>query len=290
LAVSGCSMMKSKIEPKYDMLTGEPIKFKSREQYEGSFYSNRKNLIKHFKQITKEEIIKITKKILENKIDSKKINYAPSTIECKSLNIPCPSPAFIQSFGLDYNEICESCGLVVKYKYEDLPKKKCNLPQCIVVDTREQEILPIKNQFQILKLDFGDYAISTDLNNTVSVEKKNGNDFVGTVSKGFERFCRELERANQVNSNILIVVSEKLSNMLSFNYLPQFKWIRAQPSFVFSRLRSILQTYPNTQAVFVQDKQEAARMTEFALGYGKDLFRYDVQYLYDLNKNFYDSV
>jgi hypothetical protein len=269
--------MKSKIEPRYDMLTGELIKFKSREQYEGSFYSNRKNLIKHFKQITKEEITEITKKILQSRIKAGKIKYAPSTIECKSYNVPSPSPAFIQSLGLDYNEICKSCGLMTKYKYEDLPKKKCSLPECIVVDTREQEILPIKNQFKILKLSFGDYAISTDLNNTISVEKKNGSDFVGSVSKGFERFCRELDRANQVNSNILIIISEKLSNMLSFNYLPQFKWIRAQPSFVFSRLRSILQAYPNTEAVFVQNKEEAARITEFALGYGKDLFKYDVQ-------------
>jgi len=272
-------------ETKYDMLTGEPIKFKSKEQYKGSFYSNRKNLIKHFAQITEEEIIEITKQILQSKIESKNIKYAPSTIECKSFTVPFPSPAFIQSFNIDYNEICKSCGLIPKYQYSDLLKKKCSLPECIVVDTREQEILPLRNQFKILKLSFGDYAISTDLNNTLSVEKKTGGDLVSTLSRGFERFCRELDRANEVNSNILIVVSEKLSNMLSFNYLPQFRWIRrAQPSFIFSRLRSILQAYPNTQIVFGQNKQEAAQITEFALAYSKDLFKYDIQYLYDLKK------
>lgn len=270
------------INPRYDLLSGDIITFKNKDQYLNSFYSDRNNLVKHFKQTGSKEIINITKQILQNRIENKNIKYAPSTVECRSLNTPFPSPALVYSLGIDFNQICLDCNLITKYTYKKLTLPDTfDLTNYIIVDSREQEVLSVKAKIDISKLDFGDYALSTNLNNTLSVEKKSSNDLISTISKGFERFCKEMMRAEKVNSNILIVVSESLSSMLSFNYLPQFKWVKASPTFIFSRLRELLQNFPNIQIVFVKNKIEAANITRFALSFGKEFLQYDIQYLYD---------
>lgn len=277
-------MTKKVREPRFDLLTNEEIKFKSKEQYEGSFYCNRKNLIKHFKQIDKEEIVKITKEILNNRIKNKGIKYAPCTVECKSWPIPAPSPAFIQSLGLDYNEICKECGLEIKYNYGQLvipPNFK--LTNFIIIDSREQKPLKLDVKTKVTKLDFSDYALSEDLTNSISIEKKSGNDFIGTLSKGWERFLKEFIRSEKANANVLILVQEILSDMLSFNYLPQFFWTKCNPSFTFAKVRELLQSFPNIQIVFVTNKESAA-IAKFVLSYGKDLFKYDIQYLYEMKQ------
>lgn len=268
-----------------DLLTGEIIAYKSKEQYSGSFYVNRNNLIKHFRVIDKNEVEKITKEILRNRIEYKGIKYAPSTVECRSLNIPTPSPAFIHSLGLDYNKICKECGLKTKYVYDRLSiPNNFKLTNFIFTDSREQKPLELDVKTSIIKLDFGDYALSKELNNSLSIERKSANDFISSFSKGFERFCNEILRAKEINSNILIVVDERLSTMLSFNYLPQFRWVTASPMFIFSRVRNLIQSFDNAQIVFVKNRAETAKITRFALSFGKKFFKYDVQYLYDIQK------
>jgi hypothetical protein len=272
-------------ESRFDLLTGELIKFKNKDQYFGSYYTNRKNLIKHFKEIDKEEVIRITKEILKNRIEAKNIQYAPCTVECKSWPIPAPSPALLSSLGINYNQVCEECGLKKRVKYDNFnTPPDFKLTNFIITDSREQEPLVLEVKTKIAALNFGDYALSENLDNTLVIERKSASDMISTVSRSLERFCRELLRGEKTNSNILIIVDQKLTNMLSFNYLPQFRWIRAQPSFFFSRLREILQSFVNVQVVFLENKKEMSKMTRFALSYGKSLFKYDVQHLYETNQ------
>jgi len=266
--------------PRYDLLTKEIIDFKSKEQYFESFYNSRINLVKHFKGISEKEIKDIAKKILEARVNSKKIKYALSTVECKSITSPHPSPALIQSCGLDFNLIQQECGLITKYKYDNI-KIDSTPPKHIIVDSREQKILNLNTPITVKKLDFGDYAVNENLVDGIVIEKKEGSDFVNTLSSGFERFIKELVRSEESSSKLLIVVDNPLSKMLSFNYLPQFKWTKATPAFIFSRLRELLQLFPNVQIVFVDGKQKSAELTKLILGCKKDIFNYDLQYLLD---------
>lgn len=272
-------------EPHFDLLTGELIKFKNKEQYFGSYYTNRKNLIKHFKEIDKGEAIRITKEILKNRIETKNIQYAPCTVECKSWPIPAPSPALLYSLGINYNQVCEECGLKKRVEYDQLhTPSNFKLTNFIITDSREQEPLLLESKTKITKLNFGDYALSENLNDTLVIERKGASDLISTISQGLERFVKELSRAENSNSDVLIIVDQKFTDMISFNYLPQFRWIKAQSSFVFSRLREILQSFLNVQIVFLQNKKEMSKMTRFALSYGKSLFKYDVQHIYETNQ------
>lgn len=273
-----------KESPRFDLLTGEIINFKNKEQYFASYYNNRTNLVKHFQKLDKKTIEDITKKIIEARVLSKNIKYALSTIECKSLPIPCPTPALIEFLGLDFNLISQACGLTPKYKYKEVGVLSSTLPKHIIVDSREQVALKLQTKTEVRKLSFGDYALSTDLNNALVIEKKEAKDFINTISQDFARFYRELCRAKEANAKLLILVDLSLSKILSFNYLPQFRWTKATPAFLFSRLRELIQCFDNVQAVFVDGKNKSAAMTKFALGYGPKLFNYDIQFLLDNKK------
>lgn len=266
--------------PRFDLLTKEILPYKSKEFYFSNFYANRRNLIKHFKQITKLEAYTITKSILENRIKFKSIEYAPSQVELRSLI--APSVILLKSLKINYEDIYNDLSLKPKYRYENIKLKKVNMPTEIICDTREQN--PLKFDGIICKkhgLKFGDYATTQELYNTISIERKSLSDFCGTLSKGFERFKKEILRAQNEKCNLLMVVEAKFNDINSINFLPQTKWIKAKPEFLFSRLRELIQEYPNFQVVFVDDRKRASEIILFSLAYGKRLFDYDVQFLFD---------
>ena len=206
--------------PRYDLLTGEILPYKSKEFYFNNLYANRRNLISHFKTLDKDEMVEITKEILSNRIKLKNLIYAPSTVELKSL--VAPSILLLDHYGINYNKICEGLGLKTKYKYSDIKLRKVKLIDKIIVDSREQQPLLFGENVntEILCLNVGDYCKVQDVTNQLVVEKKSLSDLLGTISKDLERFCRELTRAEEKNANVLVVVDTKFSSALSFNYLP----------------------------------------------------------------------
>ena len=67
----------------------------------------------------------------------------------------------------------------------------------ILVDTREQLPLKFKNTTS-MKLDFGDYAVSGDHYDYTYVDRKSESDFKSTMTSGFDRFKREMDRAKSL--------------------------------------------------------------------------------------------
>lgn len=75
----------------------------------------------------------------------------------------------------------------------------------IIIDTREQKPFLFRGvDTEIKKLDTGDYSVS-GLEDRICVERKTINDFVGTVTRGWSRFERELERMSKMESTCIVV-------------------------------------------------------------------------------------
>ena len=76
----------------------------------------------------------------------------------------------------------------------------------IIIDTREQTPWSFPDYManvQIGTLSAGDYALAGDAQ--FSIERKSLDDFLGTISSGWERFKRELDRMKQYPVRIIIV-------------------------------------------------------------------------------------
>ena len=76
----------------------------------------------------------------------------------------------------------------------------------IIIDTREQRpwsFEPHLVHSTVGTLKTGDYAIAGD--DGFAIERKGLDDFVGTISTGWDRFCREIERMKDWPAKVVIV-------------------------------------------------------------------------------------
>lgn len=266
--------------PRYDLLTNEIIPFKSAESYQLTDFTNKRNLKKYIENISKEESLKYLSDCLSRRKTIKNLQFAPGEFEIKSIMLP--SIKYIeQKYGENtYKWICKITWLLSRYNYNINPEYLNNTHEYIC-DTREQNILKLPNM-QIQKLDFGDYTIS---GSNIFIERKSLNDLVGTLSSGYERFNREIERCISNNKQLIILIEEKYQNILSFNYLPHMRYSKCSPDFIFHRIRELLNKYPlNLQFLAVDGRKEAVRVLIkiFNLEYTIDTL--DLQFLYNTGK------
>ncbi len=132
----------------------------------------------------------------------------------------------------------------------------------------------------------------------VYIERKSVSDFAGTLNArentrenkkkddtlftNLDRFDRELARAKENGHYIVMLVEVKITDALSFDYLPQMRWSRVKPSHVMKNLRDFLVKYPlNFQAVFVDGRVEAARVALKVFGMGEQVKSVDLQHAYE---------
>lgn len=93
------------------------------------------------------------------------------------------------------------------------------IPLTVIIDSREQEpygfnprlITPVR-----AALPAGDYSVA-GLEQSVAVERKTLEDFVGTVTRARDRFYRELERF-QSYARACVVVEADLEDVLAGRY------------------------------------------------------------------------
>tara|TARA_B100000676_G_C18006289_1_gene803960 strand:+ start:105 stop:1037 length:933 start_codon:yes stop_codon:yes gene_type:complete len=270
--------------PRYDLHTGEIIKFKNKEQYFETDFNSRTSLRMWLKgQPEKDRIDYLTNLIKERK-NKKDLVYTPSQVELRSTVIP--SIVFYQKY-LDYYKVCKKLGLKNKYKNASsiaLGSEYKNKDYKIYIDTREQTPLKIDYPTEIKCLKFGDYTLSNkDLTCNCYIERKSLADFISTISvMNLERFKREIERAGEADANLIILVEDTLSHALSFNHLPYIsKKIRATPEFIFKNVRDLIQEYPHIQFLFVNGRKESVRVMKkifFSNCLYKDI---DLQLAYD---------
>lgn len=271
-----------KYEPKYDLYDKSIIVFKSIEQYTLADFNNKINLRKYIESLSKEAAINYLIDWLTRWQQSKKTVLAPSEFEIKSINFP--SIKYIEkTYGTGtYADICSRVKYAcTRYEYKMKSLKEKNKPLEYIIDTREQSILHLPN-FQVQKLNYGDYSIANNPNK-IYIERKSLTDFIGTLSQGYERFVKELERCQDDEGYLIVLIEEKYSNLLGFNYLPHCKRIQATPDFIMHRAREILRNYPlNLQMLAVDGRKESARVITKIFSLDYDIERLDLQYYYNM--------
>jgi hypothetical protein len=289
MALKGYGLNKVKYYQKYferrDLLTNELINFKSKEQYLNSDFNDKNNMKKWLKAQTPEKAQEYCKELLIKRKEVKNLTYSPTQVELRT--IMAPSIIFYNNIFKDYYDTCSSIGLENKFIHPHLVgdhfKNKLTNKDTIYVDTREQSWLKFNTPFEIKTLGFGDYACSND-NCGCFIERKSLSDFISTLSvKNFDRFKNEIEKAKKNNSYIIVMVEEKLTSALSFQYLPHIsKKIKATPEYIFHNVRELLQTYDNLQFLFVDGRGEMTRIIESIFASNCFYKKIDLQLAYDM--------
>jgi len=268
-----------------DLLTNELINFKTKEQYLNSDFNDKNNMKKWLKQQPIEKAQEYCKQLLSKRKDDKNLTYSPSQVELRT--IMAPSILFYNKIFNDYYDVCSTLGLENRFVHPnnitDQFKNKLNKKSIIYVDTREQSWLKFDTKFEIKTLPFGDYSCSND-NCKCFIERKSLSDFISTLSvKNFDRFKNEIDRAKKSGAYLIVVVEEKLSNALSFQYLPHIsKKIKATPEYIFHNVRELLQNYDNLQFLFVDGRGEMTKVIESIFTSNCFYRRIDLQLAYDL--------
>jgi len=289
LALRGYGLNKEKYYhtyyPKKDLLTGDVLNFKNKEQYFNSDFNDKNNMKKWLKNQTIQEAQEYCKQLLIKRKEEKNLTYSPSQIELRT--IMSPSVIFYNKIFDNYYDLCSSVGLENKFIHSQNIahqfKNKLTTKDTIYVDTREQNWLKFNIPFEIKTLPYGDYTCSND-NCSCYIERKSLSDFISTLSSGnLDRFKNEIEKAKKNNSYIVVVVEEKLQSALSFQYLPHIsKKIKATPEFIFHNVRSLIQEYDNLQFLFVDGREEMKKVIESILASNCFYKKVDLQLAYDL--------
>ena len=90
----------------------------------------------------------------------------------------------------------------------------------ILIDTREQTPLEFTHQFitnvERIKLDVGDYGcrFADDHIPSIFFERKSIGDLFGTMTSGYKRFKREILRAQESKTTLIIIIEGTLSKVL----------------------------------------------------------------------------
>lgn len=268
-----------------DLLDNSPLLFKSPDQYFSGDFLNKNNLKKYLKGLPGDRAADYCKGLLKRRKEQKELIYTPLQVELVSL--PCFPPIHYLNTLFDYYSVCKELGFVNKFKSIDSnfrlsliePPKDTQ----VFIDSRESCPLKFSLPVRIEKLDVGDYAF-TD-NNHIVFERKAMGDFIGTMSQGLDRFTKELERANESGTYLVMIVENKLQDVLSFNYLPWMKRVKtkATPEFIFHNLRELIQRFPRFQVLFVDGRKQVVEYIMKGFLSGDTFCNYDLQLLCQLD-------
>ena len=272
--------------PRYDKYDEQIIKFKNKDQYLSSDFNSRTNLKKWLKSVTIPEAQAYCKEALLKRKEKKSLVYSPSQVEMRTVLMP-PIHYYNEIFE-DYYSLCEELGFTNKFQNCDniVYGSAYGDPECkIYIDTREKMPLKFKDTpTEIRTLKFGDYVFSDeDASCKCYIERKSVSDFIGTLSGGYDRFRREIDRAGEAGSYLVVLVEESLSNCMGFNFLPHVfkKGTKVTPEYVFHNVRTLIQDYPFVQFLFVKGRVEAADIVKKIFTSGCVFNKADLQLAYD---------
>ena len=265
--------------PKSDLLDAEPIEYKSFEQYYLNDFTNKRNLKKWLKECDVESacnylISKLTDYCLIKQLDS-----IPSQSQIKTIACLPAIETFHEFCGKPFCDIAKSLKLKCNFNYKEKHTIKdlnnISLNQ-IVIDTREQKPL----QFDGLKiisskLECGDYAVSKD--DTLVIERKSISDFFSTLSGGYDRFIREVERAKKLGIYIVVLIESPLNTAL---YCKR-TFGMCSGDYIMHHMRKICRQFDNIQFVFCDGRADLTKKVIYVLDMKESAKTTDLQYLFD---------
>lgn len=141
-------------------------------------------------------------------------------------------------------------------------------PLHIAFDTREQTPWiwpPSEASTTRMTLDTGDYALVDDVDDGIpafAIERKSLDDYLGTISSGWKRFCREIDRMDGWPMKVIIVEGELAqvcyrSAELAI-HAPEHAHYRLSPAFVMLRTAEL--TARGVSVMFAGDPSYAAHL------------------------------
>lgn len=268
--------------PKTNLLTGDPLPFKNKDEYFSRDFSTRKQLIKWCMSQDKEKAGEYALEKLKQRIDDKKLKYAPNHLELKIAQLP---DIDVYKYAFDsYGKACSKLNVKPLYgsridpSFFDPDEKFENLK--ILIDTREQKPLTF-NVSEDLKLDFGDYTVGGDDYNYTYVDRKSDSDFKGTLSGGLARFKRELQRVKDFDSYLFVVVESDLNRLYRNNMYGPHK---SNLKFIYHNMRVLTHEFAGCcQFVFTGTRANSQSVIPKILTLGKKLWDVDLQYYIDKN-------
>lgn len=268
--------------PKTNLLTGDPLPFKNKEEYFNRDFSTRRQLIKWCMSQEKQKTGEYALQKLQQRIKDKKLKYAPNHLELKIAQLP-DIDVYKYAFG-SYGKACSQLNVKPLYgnridpSFFNPDEEFENLK--ILIDTREQKplVFPVSED---LKLDFGDYTVGGKDYNYTYVDRKSDSDFKGTLSGGLSRFRRELQRVKDFDSYLFVVVESDLNRLYRNNMYGPHK---SNLKFIYHNMRVLTHEFAgHCQFVFTGTRANSQSVIPKILTLGKKLWNVDLQYYIDKN-------
>ena len=276
-----------KFFPRRDLFSGDLIKFKNKDYYFSTDFNSRPNMKKWLNDQSPKDAREYTRSLFQTRVEKKKLKYSPTQVELRTVMFPP-----IQSLNLihgNYYKFCSELNLENRFS-DTLPlsknclSEKISKDHLISVDSREQRPLKLSHPIEVRTLKFGDYTLDNpEAASNCYIERKSLSDFIGTMSGGLDRFHKEIQKAEEAEAYVVVLVERNLNECSVFNRLPYVsKKIKATPEYIFRNVREIIQKYKSVQFLFVKGRKEASEITKkilFSKGKCRDI---DLQLAYDL--------
>jgi hypothetical protein len=262
--------------PRNNLLTGEPLPFKNKEQYFDRDFSNRTQLLDWCDKTSDTKVKEYILELLDRRIKRKQLQFGPSHLELKTSDMPTVD-LYQKHFG-SYSSACELVGVKPLFRAR-LPDEWNNpVPDDvkIFIDTREQQPLQFDNS-ESLKLDFGDYAVGSKHYDYTYVDRKSETDFKSTLSKNsLSRFRAELQRTKDFDSYLFVVTETDMSTMEKRN-----KWSphTSNMKYIYHNMRVLAHDFAgHCQFIFTGSREQSQQLIPKILTLGKKLWNVDLQY------------
>jgi len=225
-----------------DKYTGELLEFKDTVDYFARDFSSLENFIAWSENAPEDKVRETMLNQLKARIEGKKLPYAPSHLEL-TLN-KLPSIDLFKRFFGSYSKACSEINIEPLYD-KAIPsgffKREKELDDVkILIDTRERKPLSF-NKSASLKLDFGDYAVGSPHYNYTYVDRKDEGDFRSTMTTGFDRFVRELKRAEEFDAFLFIVVEGSIESIIKNNIVNP---TQSNLPFIWHNMRQLSHDFP----------------------------------------------
>ena len=262
--------------PRFNKLTGEPLPFKNFSDYFEMDFSRPNQVFEWCEKNPRSEVQKYLIELLKRRIQDKNLDHGPSYLYLASVGMPSVD-LYKEYFG-SYTEACRMCGvkpLLGSHMPKEFWKDFSNVK--ILIDTREQKPLSFKNSQQ-MKLDVGDYAVAGSLYDYTFVDRKSFQDFGATVTNGYNRFAKELQRCREIGCYTYIVVDEDFNNIEEVN---KKNYKKFKLNYVYHNMRELQNEFSDCcQFVFSGSRANSSLLIPKLLVLGKKLWKTDIQYFW----------
>lgn len=272
--------------PRKNMLTGELLPFKKKEEYFEKDFLNGEQLERWCRSATDKELKEYIMRKLSQRIEKKHLEFGPSYLEL--LLSELPHIDFYKKIYGSYTYACNELGMEPIFS-KGLPKNfwETKIPDFkIFIDTREQKPLSFEDS-ESMKLDIGDYTASGSHYDYTFVDRKSEPDFKSTLTAGFDRFRRELQRAKESDSYLFVVTERSVEQIEKNNSSYKCPHRVKSMKYVWSNMKKLQQEFAGTvQFVFAGNRKNSEEIIKKILYFGKKLWKTDLQYFIDKNKDF----